>query len=818
VALRRPRPRAVWFSPLPAEDGAPLVRIGHSVHAGLAEGTRVSAVGFRGARAYHKCGSRIETDWVRDVRVLALWEEGWREAWSRRDLPRAHLDSVRWIDIDVVGASALMVEVRRSWVDDWWPGWNLAEGAVCFRFEGGGPRADAADRPPRALPLDVVDFDLTGLPKWLSAVRRGGSLMYEAPKFAVGFRLGRPELSWLSVRSPQRLAGANLLALPGLFDQPGPVPVNNIHHPLRGHLTQGTRLTEADGYESIGFLSDAYHGEVSVRANRIRYVIEIPRVPMRYELDWEIEPTGLTLSAVRSSELPARAVESSAWQFAFDSRTSPLASMAAPRRFGETGMAEAGILAHLPGFGSWRATPGGSGSLRFDAARPFAVNTLELKVGETESSEGDYRLPAGQHAAELRLMLTDPLRVARRPQRPVPFVQAVERTGISGLAYRLDTAALSNNGASQHVPFCMDMLASLAVAIRPFSKGFDPLALVRDSIDRYLRGAPGYGAGPTSHGEFRLEDEYVMTRPAVLLGIAILLGADPDRGWLADQADAIGALIEQTRALDVDADGLIESSLRTGVTGRGAASSNWWDEISFGWKDAFSNAILFDGLVRLASIYREFGEPDRAASLEEWAASLKAAYLPTFLHAASGWLAGWRSEDGELHDHAFLFVNGAAVSAGLLDPEMARGVMGRLWEEVMASGLTDHRLGLPGNLRRIPDADTPGAYPDLPFGYYQNGGVSLSMARHFIGALYDVGMSAEGDALLLPMLEALADGTAFGGVGTGIDWRFWDGGPCGYEGLLSDQFGILIPAIERFGDGRDGEDGSSRRIRQARRP
>jgi hypothetical protein len=804
MGLRRPRPRAVWFTPLPTEEGAPPVRIGHSVHVGLADGARVTAVGLRGTRAYHKCGSRVETDWVRDVRVLALQEGRWLSAWSHRDLPRGDDDTPQWFEVDVEGASGLLVEVRRSWVDDWWPGWNLAEGAVSLRVEGAGGPAVAAAPSERSLPLDLVGFDVSRLPTWLSVVRRGGSLVYETSRFSVGFRLGRPELSWLSMRSPQRPAGANLLALPGLFDQPGPVPVNNIHHPLRGYLTQGTRLTEADGYESIGFLSDAYHGEVTIRGNRIRYVVDIPRAAQRYELDWEIERTGLSLSAIRSSDAPVRAVESSAWQLAFDSRVSPLASIAQPRRQGETGMAEDGILAHLPGFGSLSATAGGDGSLRFDAARPFAVNTLELKAGELAGPEGDYLLPVGRHAAQLHLRLADPVRVPRRAGRPAPFVQAVERTGLSGLPYRLDTATISNNGASQHVPFCMDMHALLAVAIRPFSRDIDPLALVRDSIDRYLAGGPGYGAGRTSHGSFSLEDEYVMTRPAVLLGIAVLLGADRDHGWLHRQRDAIRAVIEQTRALDVDGDGLIECSLRKGLTGHREPSSNWWDEISFGWKDAFSNAILFDALVRLASVLREFDEQEGVESLEQWAASLKASYLPAFLDPASGWLAGWRSHDGVLHDHAFLFVNGAAVSARLLEEDVARQVMGRLWQEVAASGLPDHRLGLPGNLRRIPDSDTPGAYPDLPFGFYQNGGLSLSMARHFVGALYHVGMRAEGDSLLLPMLEGLADGSAFGGVGSGVDWRFWDGGPCGYEGLLSDQFGILIPAIGRFGGGDTG--------------
>jgi hypothetical protein len=37
-----------------------------------------------------------------------------------------------------------------------------------------------------------------------------------------------------------------------------------------------------------------------------------------------------------------------------------------------------------------------------------------------------------------------------------------------------------------------------------------------------------------------------------------------------------------------------------------------------------------------------------------------------------------------------------------------------------------------------------------------------------------------------------------GGAKSGLDARFWDGGPCGYEGLLTDQFGILATVIRRY--------------------
>jgi hypothetical protein len=59
-------------------------------------------------------------------------------------------------------------------------------------------------------------------------------------------------------------------------------------------------------------------------------------------------------------------------------------------------------------------------------------------------------------------------------------------------------------------------------------------------------------------------------------------------------------------------------------------------------------------------------------------------------------------------------------------------------------------------------------------------------------------MTQEADVLLQALCETLAEGTAFGGCNTGVDWRFWDGAPCGYEGVLTDQFGILAVAVDRY--------------------
>ena len=86
-----------------------------------------------------------------------------------------------------------------------------------------------------------------------------------------------------------------------------------------------------------------------------------------------------------------------------------------------------------------------------------------------------------------------------------------------------------------------------------------------------------------------------------------------------------------------------------------------------------------------------------------------------------------------------------------------------------------------------------------PHGFYLNGALSHSQSRHFVEALYAVGMIQQADTVLGELMSGLTVGRAYGGSQSGIDWRRWDGEPCGYEGLLTEQFGIVATALERFG-------------------
>lgn len=775
--------RAIWTGPLDGEDGAPERRIIHARVLQLHATVRLHRLGLRRAPGYHKCGSVVDRDWVTAFRLL-LWDgDGWTVHREERDIPRPDADDILWFELDNVKAAAAMVEVRQCGIDRWWPSWNLVSGAFVLDGEALGdlaPRCESL--------LDVTEVSLTGLPDGLSVTHTHGEVRYRSAHLDVGFSLNRAGFSFLGLDE----------------DGHGKTEVNLLRHGP-GLFFQGPQLHPVGGPPvAMPSLRNLAHGTTRVHGNRVTYELTLGATGQRYRLAWEVLPDRLVLRADRTGERPLRAWRSNAWMLGLDCTAVPAHVVGETIRTSETGLVRLPAWLHAPSFGSLRLSAEGDDAqgvlLRSDAYRALDMTTAELKLGEEPQPEGDYLLPAGRFRARLEWRIGRP-DVPLREGTPHEVERAVQRCALTALTYRADTATLTNNGASIHCPICMDNWSATALRLGRVLPHLDAMDLVRDSLERWLDGGPGYTSGRIQQqGEIHdAEDEYLMTGAACLLALADLLEHDRSEDWLARYREPIRLQLDKMRARDLDGDGLIESPFRTGVSGTGQWSTNWFDVVSYGWKDAFSNALLYPALVRLARALPDLGAPDLANGLADWAERLRDAYVPTFYNEETGWLAGWRCKEDKLHDHAFLPPNGAAVTGGLLPDDLARQVIERLWEESLRVGMPDPYLGLPGNLRPIPDEDLADIMQGYPLGYYQNGARTHSQARHFVGALYRVGMTREGDYLLSRLTKGLADAVVYGGCRSGLDWRYWDGRPCGYEGLLTDQFGILSVALARYG-------------------
>lgn len=790
--------RALWTGPGPDEAGAPERRIIHQRAIFTSNPGRFDSLQVGWGPGYHKCASGQERDAALDVVVWSGDRDGWRQAGRLRTSSEELAAGEARLGLGGVVTSALVAEVRRAATDGWWPGWNLASAGLTLTGE-----LDRTWTPGPDGWLDVGEIDTTDPEAGVTVSRSATDVVFRTPYLAVGFRLKSPAWSHLALdQDGSGRTDRNLLQLPRSMDivRSGVYP-SGVYPVLRDqnaeYLAQGPRFAATDGSLPMGFLHRGYHGTTSVRGSTVRYEVAIPDAGQRYVLSFTVHADRIELTAERHGSEARRAWQSSAWHVAMDNRVTPSCALGTPAFAGETGLMSGPVAWHFPRHGTLQLSGGDDILWRSDSVRPLDTNTLELKLGEQPTPFGDYLLPAGSFRAEVTLRVGTPRLARLSDDTPAPVRRALERHLLTALPFRADTTTYSNNGASMHCTTSLADVSAIAVHLGD-DAGVTPLGWIGDSLQRWLDGAPSYGSGATSHGDHRLEDEYVHMAANTLLAMGRYLDASADAAWFARNRPAILRELSEMLARDVDDDGLVESTIRRGVPGEHQWSTAWADVISFGWKDAWANAVLCEAWGVWEPLLRGHGEAELADRVADSRSRLIAAYLPTFLNAETGLIAGWRDRDGGLHDHGFSIVIAHACAGDAVPLDDARRIMAALAAAWEAAGLTELRNGIPLNLWRIPEDDLGGVVFGLPMGSYQQGGYSHHGARVLVEAFERCGMRAEADRVLEQLCETIADDSSFGGVGSGRDWRMADGTPSGYEGQLVEGFSVLSSALARY--------------------
>ena len=380
---------------------------------------------------------------------------------------------------------------------------------------------------------------------------------------------------------------------------------------------------------------------------------------------------------------------------------------------------------------------------------------------------------------------------------------------------------LANNVTSDTCGFCFYEYADVARATPPLADGVSALDMVRQSLDRIIAGALVYGLFDTSkdpnHPKAAAD-----TLPSFLIAADDYVEGSKDQDWLTKNYSHIKVWADEMLATDSNGDGLIKFSL-SGNSGSWPwpikyRPANWWDTIGFGYEDAYANALGYRALRGMETMAQMAGNSEDARYYGAAADKLKSVYFNAFYNPKTGVLAGWRSEDGQLHDYYFLWVNGIAIHYGLVPTDKANDIMDRLLAKMNEVGYTNFELGLPGNLVSVARKDYVdlrvrfggGAREDNADGFqiYENGGATACFAYFTLAALYDLGRVNDGDRILFPMLNGFANGgfQGFGANGLSKDWKMWDGTCKGYEGLLTDNYYALLAVMDREAavHGRDG--------------
>lgn len=88
--------------------------------------------------------------------------------------------------------------------------------------------------------------------------------------------------------------------------------------------------------------------------------------------------------------------------------------------------------------------------------------------------------------------------------------------------------------------------------------------------------------------------------------------------------------------------------------------------------------MAYQALYYGAAMADAVNKQDLAVRCLSMAPVLKNTYVKSLYNPDTGWFAGWRSRDGKLHDYAFLYINGMAVSYGIIEGKFAHDVIKRL--------------------------------------------------------------------------------------------------------------------------------------------
>ena len=474
---------------------------------------------------------------------------------------------------------------------------------------------------------------------------------------------------------------------------------------------------------------------------------------------------------------------------------------------------------HLPDMGTVRITCNVAGQkLGYDARR-YDVNPPFVRVEFPPAT-------AAQPSVEYRLEVVTICPQLGGIEQDARY-DGFRRNWLNIFQLNPRVEMLANNSSSDSCALCIFLYADIARQTPPLADGLTALDLVRMTLDRYLAGDLGYGQ--VGYGMKPVAADLVPwptpwttldSLPSLLHAACLYVDGSKDLQWGRDNYDKLAAWAREMMASDKDGNGLIEYPGTGNFGDRPLVNkrpSNWWDTINFGHEDALSNALAYRACNMFSELARQLGHGSDAEDYSAKAAKLRAAYAKTFLNAETGILAGWKSADGKLHDYWFTFVNGVAISYGLIDDKQANDIMDRLLQKMQEVGYTNFSLGLPGNLVPVKKGDyvfhdNPPEVNGVPrledgsdgFQYYENGGATGCWAYFTVKALYQLGRVADGRRIFHPMLEGYARGEfqGFGANGMSRDWRDWKGGCHGYEGLLVDNYFALLAVLDDVTAGR----------------
>ncbi len=605
-------------------------------------------------------------------------------------------------------------------------------------------------------------------------------LRFTGPRLSVGFSLLRPllmHLGWDALGQGQ--AAHNRLGARQVL--------NNAGSGLSGPLL---RTLSGD------FSANQWTGTVAVTDNQVAYRNLHCDDGLTLDAVFTVEPDRLLLELTQNCDAPRPVLEAEAWRLSWDLTAGITGAAGVPtRRPGRNGDVELPALWASDGVGclAMRLKEGDPALLGFQVESCRDANTVSggLVLAPRPAPDACLTVPAGTRHATLALEVTN-LEPIHGPGTPLPGPGVRRHWATVFSCFRPEHRGFSNHAASVNCHLSQGPPLDIVTMTRKPHAGPSPLALGRFTIERALLDGGGYGYW---------RNLYLDSDPVLISAAGRLYQAEPDPAWL--QIIAPGLREAVARVLEnINEDGLVVCRDLSGDAGSFRWSTNGMDVVGFGHIDAYVNAWAYRALRNATALLTALNLDDDALRCREAAKRLRAAYAPALLNPDTGWVAGWRSRDGQLHDYAFTWINGAAIAFGLLSPVAARTALQGLEALRTEVGQPKATLGLPLNLRPIAPADH--ILPQIlgqaqpTFERYTDGSLCTQAATYYLRALSIYGLKDQAQTMAAELDAGLAAGYINGGTGTGHEFRSWEGLPTGYEGTLIGCFGpVYAVAIEQ---------------------
>ncbi len=507
----------------------------------------------------------------------------------------------------------------------------------------------------------------------------------------------------------------------------------------------------------------------------------------------------LTMELEQEAPADLPVIEGEAWRLLWNMRAGLTGVAAVPQdKAGRNGFVHlpALIAADTGGCLAVRLLEG-SGEFHTESYRSSEARSTGFVLGVPDTPEAPLVIPQGKRRAVYELRPS-----ALRPSALLPAPAEQEATLALGLrrcwtagfsAFRPEFGGFSNNAIStnchvnQHTAF--DFAAFTA---RP-PVGPDPLDLVKFSIGRALLDGGGYGY----HRNLYLDAD-----PILLSGAGRIMQLRDDRAWLERVAPGIRAAARRVLENFDTGEGMIVCRTLSGNSGSFRWSSNAMDVIGFGHIDAYVNAWSYRGLKNAAALGARLGDSELVEHCTQTAEALAANYARQLINPETGWVSGWRSRDGQLHDYGFLWINGVACAFGVMDGSTCQQALANLEAKRREVFPESGYHGLPLNL--LPIASDDHMLPRL--GYqtrptyenYTDGALSPGFTAYYLRALARHGLADHARLLCDSLERGFADGMFHGPYGTGKEFMTWTGADSGYEGTFGPNSGALYAiAVER---------------------